>query len=59
VRLHPRSARSVAAGELAELGVEMVADPTLDLHDAIVETDTTAVDLCLSEALSRLREALS
>ena len=27
------------------LGVEVVADPTLDLHDAVVETATTAIDL--------------
>ncbi|MFC7496464.1 MULTISPECIES: FliH/SctL family protein [unclassified Nocardioides] len=59
VRLHPRNARSMAAAELGELGAEVVADPTLDLHDAIVETDTTAVDLRLSEAMARVRGALA
>ncbi|MDF1605964.1 FliH/SctL family protein [Nocardioides sp. YIM 152315] len=59
VRLHPQSARSVAAAGLGETGVDVVADPTLGLHDAVVETDTTAVDLRLSAAMDRLREVLS
>lgn len=59
VRLHPSTAASVAAADLAEQGVEVVADPSLDLHDAVVETSTTAIDLRLSQALDRLREALS
>jgi len=59
VRLHPATAGSAAAARLDEHGVDVVADPSLDLHDAVVETDTTAVDLRLSQALDRLREALS
>ena len=59
VRVHPRTAASPAAAELAEHGVRLVADPTLDVHDAVVETDTAAVDLRVSEALDRLREVLS
>jgi flagellar assembly protein FliH len=59
VRLHPATAGSIAGSGLAEHGVEVVADPTLDLHDAVVETDTSAIDLRLSLALERLREALS
>jgi flagellar assembly protein FliH len=59
VRLHPATATSVAFAALEEHGVDLVADPALELHDAVVETDTTAVDLRLSQALARLREALS
>jgi flagellar assembly protein FliH len=59
VRLHPATAGSTAGTDLAAHGVEVVADPTLELHDAVVETDTSAIDLRLSLALERLREALS
>ncbi|KQW42575.1 hypothetical protein ASC77_23155 [Nocardioides sp. Root1257] len=59
VRLHPATATSIAVAELDTVGVEVVADATLDLHDAIVETSTTAVDLRLAQAVDRLREALS
>ena len=59
VRLHPRTAGAVSPDPLAAHGVEVVADPALDPHDAVVETDTTAIDLRISEALDRLREALS
>ena len=59
VRLHPATVASGAITELAEHGVEIVADPSLDLHDAVVETDTAAIDLRLSLAVDRLREALS
>jgi flagellar assembly protein FliH len=59
VRLHPAAVDSAATAELAELGVELIADPSLALHDAVVETDTTAVDLRLGLAVDRLREALS
>lgn len=57
VRLHPSVA--VSAAELLPHGVKVVADPTLDLPDAVVETDTNAIDLRLSQALARLREVLS
>ncbi|MBB3043011.1 FliH/SctL family protein [Nocardioides soli] len=59
VRLHPRTAEGVSPDPLGAHGVEVVADPALDPHDAVVETDTTAIDLRISEALDRLREALS
>lgn len=59
VRLHPRAAGSAAADELAEHGVTIVPDLSLAPDDAIVETDTTAIDLRIDEALGRLREALS
>lgn len=56
VRLHP-STLSEATPELT--GVTLVADPTLDRGDAVVETDTAAVDLRLGTALARIREALA
>lgn len=59
VRLHPSNATSDGLAELAAHGVDVVADGSLDLHDAVVETDTSAIDLRLSLALDRLREALS
>lgn len=59
VRLHPRTAMSGAVDELLELGTEVVPDHTLDPHDAVVETATTAIDLRIGEALERIREALS
>jgi flagellar assembly protein FliH len=59
VRLHPAIVAAAAIAELAEHGVDIVADPSLDLHDAVVETDTSAIDLRLSLAVDRLREALS
>lgn len=59
VRLHPATAGSAAAVQLDAHGVDVVADPSLDLHDAVVETETTAIDLRISQALDRLREALS
>lgn len=59
VRLHPAVAASAAVADLHEHGVEVVADATLDLPDVIVETDTTAIDLRISQALARLREVLS
>jgi len=59
VRLHPSTATYDGLGELVAHGVDVVADASLDLHDAVVETDTSAIDLRLSLALDRLREALS
>jgi flagellar assembly protein FliH len=58
VRLHPDTAGSAAAGLLAGHGVRLVLDPTLDLHDAVVETDTAAIDLRIGTALERLAEVL-
>jgi flagellar assembly protein FliH len=59
VRLHPSVAASTASTDLLPHGVAVVADPTLEPHDVVVETDTTAIDLRISQALARLREALS
>ncbi len=59
VRMHPGVASSEAAAGLAEQGVVLRADDSLDVHDVVVETDTSAIDLRLTEALSRLREVLS
>lgn len=58
VHLHPQTAAEVAGGELAELGVAVRPDPALARHDALVETDTTAIDLRVEAALERLRGAL-
>ncbi len=56
VRLHPSVV--AATSELAAHGVAVVADPTLAPADAVVETDSAAIDLRVVTALQRLREAL-
>ncbi len=53
VRLHPE----VAAGA-GELGVPVLADPSLDRADALVEARDHVLDLRLGTALARVREAL-
>jgi flagellar assembly protein FliH len=58
VRLHPDTAGSAAAQVLAGYGVRVVTDPDLSRHDAVVETDTTAIDLRVDTALTRLADAL-
>lgn len=58
VRLHPVIVESSAARALAEQGVTLRADPTLDPDDAIVEVDDAAIDLRIEGALARLRQAL-
>ncbi len=58
VRLHPDAAASSATRLLAEHGVRLVGDPTLARGDAVVETDTTAIDLRVTTALARLAEVL-
>lgn len=58
VRVGPTTADSHAAVLLQEHGVRLVVDPDLGTGDAVVETDTTAVDLCVTSALARLREVL-
>ena len=58
VRLHPTVAHGDAAAALAEHGVRLVVDPDLSRHDAVVETETSAIDLRVDRALARLREAL-
>jgi flagellar assembly protein FliH len=59
VRLHPSIAASSASADLHPHGVEVVADATLDIHDVIVETDTSAIDLRISQAVARLQDVLS
>lgn len=59
VRLHPFVAGSAATADLLPEGVDVIADATLDLPDVIVETDTAAIDLRISQALARLQEVLS
>ena len=55
LRLHPDVAATVTGtGE----AVSVVADPTLGLGDAVVETDEQVVDLRVATALDRLREVL-
>lgn len=58
VRLHPAVAASPGLAPLAEHGVGIVADPDLFPGDALVETDTSVIDLRVSAALERLREVL-
>lgn len=58
VRLHPTVVHSDAVAALAEHGVRLVVDPDLARHDAVVETETNAIDLRVGRALDRLREAL-
>jgi flagellar assembly protein FliH len=58
VRLHPTVVHSDAAALLAERGVRLVADLDIERHDAVVETETTAIDLRVGTAIARLREAL-
>ncbi len=58
VRLHPDVAAATAGARLGDR-VLVVADDTLDRHDAVVETATQVVDLCIGATLERVREALS
>lgn len=59
VRVHP-DVRSAAASEaLTARGVTVVADADLDVHDAVVETDTSYVDRGVAAALTRVLEVLS
>lgn len=55
LRLHPDVAATVTGTGDA---VTVVADPTLGLGDALVETDEQVVDLRVATALDRLREVL-
>ena len=59
VRLHPSAAGPDVVTQLGAYGVAVRHDTSLDAHDAVVETATTAIDLRISEALDRLREALA
>ncbi|GAA4111821.1 hypothetical protein GCM10022215_07810 [Nocardioides fonticola] len=59
LRLHPSVTAAPAVAELAEVGVQVVADAALQPLDAIVETPTGLVDLRIGAALERLREVLA
>lgn len=59
VRLHPAVHAAAASAALTDRGVTVVADSELDVHDAVVETDTTYVDLAVGTALARVLEVLS
>lgn len=54
VRLHPADLGAAAT----ELDMVLVADPSLDRGDAMVETDRSVLDLRLEPALHRVREVL-
>jgi flagellar assembly protein FliH len=58
VRLHPSVAGSVEAAELKDAGLVVVADPALDLADAVVTSDGAVTDLRIADAMDRLREVL-
>ena len=56
VRLHPDDLPTAA--ELAKQGLPLVADPSLERGDALVESLDHVLDLRLGPALERVREAL-
>jgi len=58
IRVGATTADTHAAVLLQEHGVRLVLDPDLGPGDAVVETDTAAIDLCVTSALARLREVL-
>lgn len=59
VRLSPTVAGDPALEVLREQGITVVTDPSLERHDALVESTAEAVDLRVSAALARVREVLS
>ena len=59
VRLSPAVAGDPALEVLREQGVTIAMDPSLERHDALVESTVEAVDLQVSAALARVREVLS
>lgn len=58
VRLHPDIARESAVEALVGRGLDVVADPSLDRADALVEYDGAVVDLRVDDAMERVRAAL-
>ena len=58
VRLNPAVAASPGLAALTEHGVGIVGDADLFPGDALVEIDTSVIDLRVSSALERLREVL-
>lgn len=59
LHLAPADVPVTTVPELAALGVEVVADPTLSCGDALLIADDHVVDLRVSSALDRLREVLA
>lgn len=60
VRLHPSLVASGAVQDLAERGLEVVADGALGRADALVEApDGSVTDLRIDEAMARVREVLA
>lgn len=59
VRVHPDVHAAAASDALTARGVTVVADAELEVPDAVVETDTSYVDLAVGAALARVLEALS
>lgn len=59
VRLSPAVAGDPALQVLRDQGITVVADPSLERHDALVESTEEAVDLRVSAALARVREVLA
>lgn len=56
VRLHPDVA--AVAGDLRDLGIVVVADPTLGRADALAHAEDHVVDLRVDRAVARLAEVL-
>jgi len=57
VRLHP--ADVAGADELRAAGLTVLADPTLERGDALVEAEDHVLDLRIGTALARVREVLA
>lgn len=57
VRLHPADA--AGAEELLAAGVKVLADPSLERGDALVEAEDHVLDLRIGTALARVREVLA
>lgn len=59
VRFAPGIVDDAVVADLAARGVAVVRDATLSPADAVVETDTAMVDLCITAAMERVAEALA
>lgn len=58
VWLHPADLPSAAVAELRESGVQVLSDATLERGDALAELDDHVLDLRVSTAMARVRDAL-
>lgn len=59
VRLHPSIVSTGVVQDLLALGLVVVADPTLEPADALVESDGSVIDLRIAAAMQRVREVLA